>query len=306
MRVIFMGTPDFAVPALQKLIASEHEVVAVYTKEPKPAGRGYEEIKSKTHIIAEANAIPVYTPKNFKSPEDIDTFIGLKADIAVVAAYGLILPKAILEGSKYGCINIHPSKLPRWRGAAPLHHTILAGDAKTAVCVMHMDEGLDTGDVYLMRELEVSETITTKDLHDITAELGGTMVLEVIDLLLAGKANRTPQLEEGITYAHKLTRDHEKIDWSRSAFEIACQVRAFSPRPGAYFTHKGDTIKVISAEYQKGEQHQASGTVMDDNLSIACGGGILKPLLLQREGKKVMDVAAFLRGYPINKGEVLL
>jgi len=301
-----MGTPDFAVPALQKLIASEHEVVAVYTKEPKPAGRGYEEIKSKTHLIAEANAIPVYTPKNFKNPEDIDKFISLKADIAVVAAYGLILPKAILEGSKHGSINIHPSRLPRWRGAAPLHHTILAGDATTAVCVMNMDEGLDTGDIYLMRELAVPETMTAKELHDITAELGGTMVLEVLDLLATGQAKRIAQSNEGIAYAHKLTRDHEKIDWSRSAFEINCQVRAFSPRPGAYFTYKGEAIKVISAEYQKDDQQEAAGTVLDDNLNIACGSGILKPLMLQREGKKVMDAAAFLRGYPIHKGEVLL
>lgn len=305
MRVIFMGTPDFAVPALEKLIASKHEVIAVYTKEPKPAGRGYMEIKSKTHQIAEAHAITVYTPRNFKNSEDIETFLSLKADITVVAAYGLILPQAILSGSKYGCINIHPSSLPRWRGAAPLHHTILAGDAMTAVCIMHMDEGLDTGDIYLMRTLAVPENMTANELHDITSELGGTMVLEVLDLIATSQAKRTVQPNEGVTYAHKLSRNHERIDWQRKVFEIHCQIRAFSPRPGAYFIYKGEVIKIISAEYHERIHHEIPGTVLDASLSIACGSGILKPVVLQREGKKMMDASAFLRGYPINKGEVL-
>lgn len=300
-----MGTPDFAVPTLQKLIDSNHEIIAVYTKAPKAAGRGYPEIKSKIHLLAEKHSITVYTPKSFKAYEDIDNFTNLKADIAVVAAYGLILPKAILGSPKYGCINVHPSKLPRWRGAAPIQHTILAGDKTTAVCIMDMEEGLDTGDVYLTHEINIPDTMTAKELHDITAEKGGSMVLETLDLIAAGTAVRSRQPAEDVAYAHKLSRSDEVIDWNKDAFTCHCLVRAFSPRPGAYFSYNSETIKIISSYYSTESHKEKPGTVLDDSLSIACGRGILKPTLLQREGRKMIYTAAFLRGFPIPKGSIL-
>jgi methionyl-tRNA formyltransferase len=292
-----MGTPDFALPALSQLIASRHEVIAVYTKEPKPAGRGYAEVKSKTQVLAEQHGITVYTPKNFKDPKDVEAFVNLKADVAVVAAYGLLLPKSILEGTRLGCINIHPSVLPRWRGAAPLQHTILAGDKSTEVCIMHMDEGLDTGDVYLRAPLQIPENMTIKELHDITARMGGEGVLKVLEQLEKGTAQRTPQSTEGVTYAHKLTREHERIDWQQSAFAIYCQIRAFAPRPGAYFTYNNEVIKILAAEYSEDTTGAQPGTIIDENFSIACAQGIIRPTLLQREGKKAMDAASFLRGF---------
>lgn len=297
MKIVFMGTPHFAVPALTKLIASEHQVIAVYTKEPKPAGRGYAEIKSAIHNLADSNGIKVLTPKNFKTQEAIDQFKSLQADIAVVAAYGIILPKSILEIPKYGCINIHPSLLPKWRGAAPLQRTIFEGDKETAVCIMQMDEGMDTGDILLQKNIALDDKITVSELHDLTSDIGADMVLKVLDSVAEIKPIR--QSTEGVTHAKKLTPLDEIIDWNKSAEQINCQIRALSPRPAAYFKYNGEKIKIISAQYSNEKHSFDIGRVIDNNLSIACNGGILKPLLLQREGKKMIYTDAFLRGFVI-------
>ena len=305
MKVVFMGTPDFAVPALQKLIESNHEIIGVYTKPPKPAGRGYQEIKSKIHLLAEQNGLNVYAPTTLKSELNFNQLAALQPDVIVVAAYGLILPKNVLELSKFGAINIHPSKLPRWRGAAPIQHTILAGDKDTSVCIMQMDEGLDTGDILLQKELQVPHDMTAYELHDIAAKIGGDMVLEVLSQFESNTANPQKQTEEGLVYASKLTREDEAIDWTKSAFEINCQIRTFTPRPGAYFKFNNEIIKIIKATYDDSVHTHKAGEVLDDNLSIACGKGVLKPLLLQREGKKQIYTDAFLHGFPIPKNSVL-
>ncbi len=306
MKIIFMGTPDFAVPTLQSLINSKHEIVGVYTKPPKPAGRGYQEVKSKIHEIAEQNNLPLFTPTTFKEPRNVEQFHSLQADIAVVVAYGLILRKDILEAPKFGCINVHPSKLPRWRGAAPIQHTILAGDKGTAVCVMQMDEGMDTGDIILQEDLIISQEMTAKELHDKTSEIGARLVLQTLEQIERGETKRTKQSEEGLIYATKITRDLEAINWYKSAEEIYNQIRTFSPRPGAYFKYNGEIIKIISAKFSNVNSQHNAGLVIDDNLSIACGAGILTPTLLQREGKKMIYADAFLRGFPIPKGVNLI
>lgn len=303
MKIIFMGTPYFAVPTLEKLLASEHDVIAVYTKEPKKAGRGQNEIKSPIHQLAEAHNIKVFTPKTLRGEEALQEFNALQADVAVVAAYGLLLPKAILESTKYGCINLHPSKLPRWRGAAPIQHTILSGDKETAICIMQMDEGMDTGDILMQRELPVPAQMTAAELHDLASHIGADMMIETLNALQLGGLDSHKQSEEGATHARKINRDDEKLDWGKSSFLVNCQIRTFSPKPGAYFTYSGENIKVLEAQYDDSLQHNyVPGEVIDDNLSIACAHGVLKPTLLQREGRKMIYVEAFLRGFQIPKG----
>jgi methionyl-tRNA formyltransferase len=305
MKIIFMGTPDFALPALKKLAASHHEIIAVYTRPPKPAGRGYEVSKSKVHLLAEELAIPVFTPATLKDPKEQETFSALQADIAVVAAYGLLLPSAILQAPKYGCVNIHPSDLPRWRGAAPIQHTILSGDKTTAVCIMQLDEGMDTGDIILKQHLELTSQITAHELHDLSASIGGELLIKALELIDSGKAVATKQSTQGITHAGKLTKTDERIHWDKSAFAIYCQIKTFAPRPGAYFKYKNEIIKIIAAEYDDSEHALKPGTVVDDKLTIACQKGYLYPKLLQREGKKMIYLDAFLRGFAIPKDIVL-
>lgn len=305
MKVIFMGTPYFAVPALEKLIASsKHEVIAVYTRAPKPAGRGYSETRSAVHSLADQHGIQVYTPKTLRDQHEQQRFFELKADVAIVAAYGLILPKEILNTPKHGCLNIHPSMLPRWRGAAPIQHTVLAGDRETSICIMQMDEGLDTGDIIIQQKLVLPDDIKAYELHDKAAQIGADLVIKALSDIESNNIKRYKQSEEGVTYAHKLTRDHEKIDWSKSAFEIGCQIRTFAPRPAAFFTHNGETIKIIEAEVVPNVKG-SPGQVMDDDLTIACGVDAIKPNLLQREGKKMLYREAFLRGFELRAGVVL-
>ncbi len=301
-----MGTPDFSVPTLQALINSKHEIVGVYTKPPKPAGRGYQEVKSKVHELAEKNNLPVLVPSTFKEPRNVEQLKALGADIAVVVAYGLILRKDVLEAPKLGCINVHPSKLPRWRGAAPLQHTILSGDKETAVCIMQMDEGMDTGDIIIQQDVPVPQEMTAKELHDLTALIGAELVIKALDQFENGTVKRIKQIEEGLVYATKITRDHEIINWFKSAEEIYNQIRTFSPRPGAYFTYKGEVVKIISATFSAENSGEKAGMVLDDNLSIACGSGVLHPTLLQREGRKMIYTDAFLRGFQIFKGISLI
>ena len=303
LRLIYMGTPDFAVPALEALIAAGHEVVYVYSQPPRRAGRGQKERPSPVHAFAESQDINVRTPKSLRDPEAQTEFAELNAGVAVVAAYGLILPPAILEAPRLGCLNIHASLLPRWRGAAPIHRAILAGDDETGVTVMQMDKGLDTGGILLSKSVPITPTTTASDLHDALAALGGPLVVQALDGLSSGILNETPQPEAGVTYAEKLSRDEGRLDWTRSAAYLARAVRAFTPWPGAWFDHDGARIKVLEAAVASGTA--APGTVLDDALTIACSEGALRLLTVQRSGRGPVDTASFLRGYDLSAGTVL-
>ncbi len=303
LRLAFMGTPDFAVPALNRLIESRHEIVAVYTQPPRPAGRGHKERKTPVHIAAETVDLPVYTPNSLKSPAEQAVFQAFELDAAVVVAYGLILPAPILDAPRFGCLNIHPSLLPRWRGAAPIQRAIMAGDAETGVTIMKLDEGLDSGPILLAETVPIGPAATAGDLHDDLAERGARLMLQALDGLADGSLSPTPQTDDSVTYAAKITHDDQRIDWSRDAVEIERQVRALSPMPGARFELGGVQVKLWSAEVIDGAG--APGTVIDDGLAIACGRGALRLLRLQREGKAAMDAAAFLRGTMVPKGTVL-
>lgn len=291
-----MGTPGFAVPALEKLIASNHDIIAVYTAPAKPAGRGRELKKSPIHELAELNGIEVKTPASLKNEVLPD------CDIAVVAAYGILLPKHILAAPKFGCINIHPSLLPRWRGAAPIQRTIMSGDKETAVCIMQMDEGLDTGAVLAIEKLQLQPKVTAGELHDITAEVGANMTMAVIENIENLAA--TPQSEEGVTYAKKITAADEKINWTESAEVIEQKIRGLNPFPGAYFEYEGQKIKVFAADIVEGDG--PPGTFVDDMLTIACGVNSLKITQLQRPGKRVMTAQEMLNGFKIPKGTCLV
>ena len=293
-KIIFMGTPDFAVPALKKLAGSGHEIVAVYTAPPKPAGRGKNLSKSAVHLVAETLNLQVLTPALLKNE------VLPPSDFAVVAAYGLLLPEQVLNAPKFGCINIHPSLLPRWRGAAPIQRTIMAGDEETAVCLMKMDKGLDTGDVLSEKKFAVGE-MTAGELHDKCAGLGAEMVLDVIANIENIKPSK--QSEQGVTYAKKITREDEKINWAESAESIKNKIRGLNPYPGAYFEYNGEKIKVLKAEVV--EKQGKAGNVLNDNLTIACGKNALQILELQRPGKKAMNTREFLNGNKIVLGTVL-
>jgi methionyl-tRNA formyltransferase len=303
LRLAFMGTPDFAVPALNHLIQSLHEIVAVYTQPPRPAGRGHKEHKTPVHLVAESADLPIYTPNSLKSPAEQAVFQTFELDAAVVVAYGLILPAPILGAPRFGCLNIHPSLLPRWRGAAPIQRAIMAGDTETGVTIMKLDEGLDSGPILLAEKVPIGPATTAGDLHDDLSERGAMVMLTALDGLAEGSLSPEPQPETGITYAAKITAQDQRIDWSRDAIEIERQVRALSPMPGAWFELDGVRVKLWSAEVSNGSG--APGTVLDDGLAIACGRGALRLLRLQREGKAAMDAAAFLRGTKVPKGTVL-
>jgi methionyl-tRNA formyltransferase len=304
MKVIFMGTPDFAVPSLKSLISSnDHEVVAVFTQRPKAKGRGYVESFSPIHELAIASNIPVHTPKTLRDIDIQNLIHSIDADIIIVVAYGFIIPKAILESKKLGCLNIHPSKLPRFRGAAPLQRTIMAGDKETAVCIMQMDEGLDTGDILIMQDVSMGDKITYSELHDLCSNIGADLLLKTLDLL----PNISPikQNDDGLVYAHKLTKEESKIDFSKSAFEIECMVRGMNPWPGVYFEYSSEQIKVLEAVYESGDHNFPAGYVVDDNLKVACGSGFLIFKKLQRPGKKALESKEFLRGMVIEIGMIL-
>jgi len=305
MKVVFMGTPHFAVPTLKALISSHHYMAAVYSKPPKPAGRGQSMLKTPVHLLAEENGIPVFTPSSLQPIEEVEYLQKLNPDVIVVAAYGLILRTEVLSIPKHGCINIHPSDLPRWRGAAPIQRTIMAGDKDTAMCIMKMDEGLDTGNVIMRHKVKLDEEITAHKLHDQMATLGAELLLQALAHIENNTAIYHPQLEEGTTYANKLNAEDEKLNFEQTAHMVNCQVRAFSPKPAAYFNYKGEPIKVITAEYTVVKHDFAPGTVVGDNLKIACIDGFLQPTLLQRPGRKMIYTDAFLRGFPIEPGTIL-
>ena len=300
-----MGSPEFAAPTLLALSNTKHEIVAVYTKPPAWSGRGLKKNKSVIHLLAEKFSLTVFTPQKLRNSENVKIFMSLKPDITIVAAYGLIIPKEFLEVPKHGFINVHPSDLPRWRGAAPIQHTIMAGDAKTAICIMQMDEGLDTGDIILRKEIQLDDEITAKELHDKCADQGGKMIIETLDLFEENKISFKKQPQIGITYAEKISSNERVIDFNLSAKKVNWKIRALSPKPGAYFTYNDEIIKIITAEVKDLKHDFKPGLVINDKLNIACKDGVIKPTLLQRQGKKMIYIDAFLRGLNIPTGTVL-
>ncbi|MEO6433487.1 MAG: methionyl-tRNA formyltransferase [Sphingomicrobium sp.] len=299
MRIIFMGSPDFAVPSLEALVRSGHDVIAVYCQPPRPAGRGKAERKTAVHEAAAAIGLEVRTPKSLRIDQAQAEFAALDADLAVVAAYGLILPKPILDAPRGGCVNVHASLLPRWRGAAPIHRAILAGDDVTGVTIMRMDEGLDTGPVLLKRELPIN-LMNTGQVTDSLAHLGASVLLD----WLAAPTSAVAQLEDDVTYAAKIDKAEARIDWTATADIISRQVRAFAPAPGAWFEAHGERLKLLDAEAVDGVG--APGTVIGSPLVIACGEDALHCRTVQRAGKGAMAVDELLRGFAIPEGTVLL
>ncbi len=306
LKVIFMGTPDLALSVLDALLDSKHEVIAIYSQPPKPAGRGKKLKKSPVQLRAEELNIPIYTPKSLKKSADAKAeFAALGADVGVVAAYGLILPQEVLDAPKYGCINIHASLLPRWRGAAPINHAIWAGDDKSGVCIMQMDAGLDTGHVLMRGEIPITNKTTAPILHDQLAEQGRDLIVKMLDLIVEGNAPEPEvQQEEDMTYASMLSKADGKINWTETAAEIDRQIRALNPWPGTWCMVGDKRLKILDAKIIDGNGN--AGVVLDKNLTIACGEGALLLTKVQPENKKPMDGVSFMNGSHINIGEVLL
>ena len=308
LRIAFMGTPDFSVPALKALIASRHKVVCVYSQPPRPKGRGQHVQESPVHEAAKAAGIEVRTPLNFKKDEDIAAFMALELDVAIVAAYGLILPKAILDAPLHGCLNIHASLLPRWRGAAPIQRAILEGDAETGITIMQMDVGLDTGPMIKKKSVQIRPSTTAQSLHDMLSAVGSAMIVDVVDTLAdKGKLDAEAQPDEGSTYARMLKKEEGRIDWSKPAAFIDRQIRAFNPWPGTWCeTDKGRRLKILEVVPMPFKSDAAAGTVIDEDGVIACGdGSTIKLEMLQPESKNPMTVAnAFSGGY-IKSGQRL-
>ncbi|MCR9273924.1 MULTISPECIES: methionyl-tRNA formyltransferase [Mameliella] len=301
MRVVFMGTPDFSVPVLDALHAAGHDIACVYCQPPRPAGRGKKDRPTPVHQRALALGLPVRHPERLKSPEDQAAFADLNADVAVVVAYGLILPRPVLDAPKHGCLNIHASLLPRWRGAAPIHRAIMAGDPETGVCIMQMEAGLDTGPVLLREATPIGATETTGELHDRLSRMGAQLVTQALDRI--DDLVPEPQPEEGVTYAAKIDKAEAAVDWTRPAEEISRQVRGLAPFPGAWTTYGGDRIKLLGAEPAEGQG--APGTLLDDRFTVACGTGALRITRAQRAGKGAQDAATFLNGCPLPRGTQL-
>lgn len=298
LRVIFMGTPDFAVPTLTEIVTHGHEVVAVYTQPPRPAGRGQQTRRSPVHLAAEGFGIPVFCPKNFKHDADKIAFAAHDADVGVVVAYGLLLPKAILDAPRLGCLNLHGSHLPRWRGAAPIQRAIMAGDTQTAAMVMQMDIGLDTGPIGLAEEITIGPDMTAGELHDDMMRRGADLMGRALAALERDSLSFTPQPETGVTYAKKIEKTETRIDWSQPAKTVHDHIRGLSPFPGAWFeiTLKDKPIRVKALRSQRVPGTGDSGKILDNDLTIACGGGAVRLLTVQREGKGTMDAKDFLRG----------
>jgi methionyl-tRNA formyltransferase len=306
MKIAFLGTSEFAVPALKALVEAGHDVVAVYTRAPKPAGRGQQERKTPVHMLADTLALAVRTPKSLKSDAEAEAFRALDLDAAVVVSYGHILTRTFLEAPVLGCVNIHGSLLPRWRGAAPIHRAILAGDAETGVTTMLMDEGLDTGPMLLAERTPISSADTAETVHDRLATLGATLIVSTLDGLVRKSIDPTPQPEEGVTYAHKLGKEEGVLDWRRPAAELERKVRAFHPWPGTSFELNGERIKVLEASLALASGAPGTLSIARDGCPVvACGSGGLKLLRLQRPGKSAVAADAFLRGFTLPAGTVL-
>ncbi|WP_170342687.1 methionyl-tRNA formyltransferase [Ruegeria arenilitoris] len=298
MRVIFMGTPEFSVPVLDALVQAGHEIAAVYCQPPRPAGRGKKDRPTPVQARAEELGLPVRHPTSLKSPEEQAAFAALKADVAVVVAYGLILPQPILDAPRHGCLNIHASLLPRWRGAAPIHRAIMAGDAETGVCIMQMEAGLDTGPVLLRQATPIGAEETTAQLHDRLSAMGADLIVQALDRL--PDLSPEPQPEVGVTYAAKIDKAEARVDWSRPAVEVDRQIRGLSPFPGAWSQIEGERVKLLASRLSDGQG--VPGEVLDDALRVACGTGAVELLRLQRAGKAAQDRETFLRGWPIPAG----
>ncbi len=300
LRVIFMGTPEFSIPTLAEIINKGHEVVGVYSQPPRKAGRGGKVRKTPVHEFAESSGLQVFTPNSLKSEEQVEAFKALNADVAIVVAYGLLLPTPILEACPYGCLNVHGSLLPRWRGAAPIQRAIMAGDSATGVMIMQMDEGLDTGDILLSEHIPITETMTAGDLHDDMMIRGADLLGRALDALQRGSLVPTPQPDEGVTYAKKIEKAESKINWSKSAEDIHNHIRGLSPFPGAWFeilknNEKKERIKIIRSSLPV-DQEAALKNQSEDELLIECGEGAIQLIEVQREGKKPMSAKDFLNG----------
>jgi methionyl-tRNA formyltransferase len=308
LRVVFMGTPDFAVPTLAAIAAAGHEIAAVYTQPPRPAGRGMGQRASPVHRFAQQASVSVLTPRTLKEPGEQQVLAALEADVAVVVAYGLILPKPVLDAPRHGCLNLHASALPRWRGAAPIQRAIMAGDGETAATVMRMDEGLDTGPICLEERIAIGADATAGELHDSLARRGAELMVRALAEMNAGTLHCVPQPSSGITYAAKIDRTETAIDFLRPAREVHNHVRGLSPAPGAWFELAGEggkreRIRVLRTALADGGG--IAGMVLDGALTIACGEGAVRLCELQRAGKKPMHAAEFLRGRPIAAGTPL-
>ncbi len=307
LRIIFMGTPQYSVPTLNALIEAGHDVVAVYSQPPRRGGRGMAEKKSAVHLRADELGIEVLTPLSMRGADEQAQFSAFSADIAVVVAYGLILPQVVLDAPKLGCVNGHASLLPRWRGAAPIQRAIEAGDNETGVMIMQMEAGLDTGPVMLTQKTPISTTTTAGEVHDTLAQISASAMVEAIALLEKNKAVLVPQQEDGLTYAKKIAKSETRIDWNKPANEVDCHIRAMSPFPGAWcemeFGGKLARVKILASEIVDGSGK--SGEILDDELTIACANQAIRPTRLQKAGKQTADLEEFLRGNKIPKGTVL-
>jgi methionyl-tRNA formyltransferase len=302
-----MGTPAFAVPTLAALIDAGHEIAAVYTRPPRPAGRGMEVQNSAVHRFAIDRRLPVETPSTLRAEAAAGAFLDHRADAAVVAAYGLILPKPILDGPRLGCFNVHASLLPRWRGAAPIQRAIMAGDSETGITIMRMDEGLDEGQICHRDRVAITSRTTAGELHDKLADLGARLAREALVLLDAGLLGCAPQPSTGVTYAPKITKGETEIDFLKPAIEVRNRIHGLSPAPGAWFSlsQEGRDVRVKVLFCEAVEASGAPGEVLDDQLTIACGQGAIRPLKVQREGKAPMIAETFLRGLEVVRGTVL-
>jgi len=300
MRLIFMGTPDFAVPTLIELAARGHKIAAVYTRAPKPAGRGMDLQRTPVEQEARRLALAVHTPRTLKDEEAQAAFRAHDADAAVVVAYGLILPKSVLEAPQLGCFNIHASLLPRWRGAAPINRAIMAGDTESGITIMKMDEGLDTGAIAMAERMPIGADITAGDLHDVLSRLGADLMLRALAAAERGSLTLTPQPDNGVTYAEKISKNETRIDWSKSWKQVHDHIRGLSPFPGAWFEIDGVRVKALRST--KGEGSGVAGTVLDDKLTIACGAAAVRLTQVQRAGKQPMSTDEFLRGTPVKPG----
>lgn len=300
MRLIFMGTPDFAVPTLVELAARGHEIAAVYTRAPKPAGRGMDVQRAPVEQEARRLALTVHTPKTLKDEEAQAAFRADDADAAVVVAYGLILPKSVLEAPRLGCFNIHASLLPRWRGAAPINRAIMAGDAESGVTIMKMNEELDTGAMGMAERVPIGVDMTAGDLHDALSRLGADLMLRTLAAAERGSLTLTPQLDNGVSYAEKISKNEARIDWSKPWKQVHDHIRGLSPFPGAWFEIDGARIKALRST--KGDGSGVAGTVLDDKLTIACGAGAVRLTQVQRAGKQPMSADEFLRGTLVKSG----
>lgn len=304
LKIVFMGTPDFSVPTLVEIVGHGHEVIAVYTRAPKPAGRGMAERRSPVHEKADAFGIPVFTPRTLRDPDEQARFAALGADVAVVVAYGLLLPKPVLDAPREGCLNIHASLLPRWRGAAPINRAIMAGDTETGVMIMRMEEGLDTGPVAMAERVPIGPDMTAGELHDRLAPLGADLAVRALGALERGGLTARPQSEEGVVYAAKLGNAETRVDWTRPARAVHDHVRGLSPFPGAWFEAdlgKGpERVKLVRTA--RAEGIGAPGTLLSDDGIVACGEGAVRLVTVQRAGSKAMSFADFARGARLTAG----